>query len=618
MTQIKITEKYERNGWPSLKRPDAKPPQGWDLSQLVSINRIYNHQLSPDGEKIAFIWNRDGLADVYVMPSTGGWPARFSTNRASTPYWWDEVPQWSPDSQWLAFCIDDHVHIAPATGGLPRKITSFAAQASSPVWMTDNQRLIITIKRETFAKLYLTDREGRSLQMLTSGDGDDLDAWPSPDGRKVAFVHCPHDDPNRWDIRLIDLESGEIRTLIGDAKQKDWRPRWSPDGNRIAFLSQRSGFNEAWLIQPDGQGLRQLTHLEMDVAWLNWSPGGSQIACTVNRGGAFELALIDALTGELSYLVSGDGYYSQINWGPEGSFLTAEYEDPFRPPDIYRIDASGGQTKQITFSNLPALAGLPLVIPERVSYPSYDGLEIPALLYRPTQSNGAAILYPHGGPTEQYAFGYDLMAQYFVAKGYTYLAPNYRGSTGYGLEYEHANYNNWGVGDTQDCLYGAKYLRSMPDIDPQRIGIMGGSYGGYMVACCLSRDPEYLFACGVSRYGDANLASSWAQCDPSTRLYTEMQIARPAINQQVYSDGSPIHQAANIQKPVLILHGLEDRVVPPQASEEWVEALRREGKIFEYKTYAGEPHGFQKRATQLDALERTERFLDWYLMPRLD
>ena len=161
-------------------------------------------------------------------------------------------------------------------------------------------------------------------------------------------------------------------------------------------------------------------------------------------------------------------------------------------------------------------------------------------------------------PAEQYGFGYDLMAQYFVAKGYTYLAPNYRGSTGYGLDYEHANYNNWGVGDTQDCLYGTKYMRTLPGVDPQRIGIMGGSYGGYMVACCLSRDPEYLFACGVSRYGDANLVSSWAQCDPSTRLYTEMQITRPALNRQVYIDGSPIHQAENIQKPVLILHGLRN------------------------------------------------------------
>jgi dipeptidyl aminopeptidase/acylaminoacyl peptidase len=618
MTQIKIAEKYERSGWPSLKRPDVKPPLGWDLSQLVSINRIYNHQLSPDGEKIAFIWNRDGLADVYVMPSAGGWPARFSTNRASTPYWWDEVPQWSPDNQWLAFCIDNHVHITPEPGGLPRKITSFTSQASSPVWMPDSQGLIITIQRETCAKLYLTDREGQSLRMLTSGDGDDLNAQPAPDGSKVAFVHSPRNDPNRWDIRMIDLDSGEVNLLIGNPKQKDWRPHWSPDGKQIAFLSQRSGFNEAWLIEPDGQGLRQLTHLGMDVGWLSWSPDGKRIACTVNHGGAFDLALIDVQTGEISNLSSSEGYFSQINWDPKGDSLTVEYENPLLPPDIYRVSIPDGQKTQLTLSNLPALEVLSLVVPERVSYRSYDGLEIPALLYRPQKSNGAAILYPHGGPTEQYGFGYDLMAQYFVAKGYTYLAPNYRGSTGYGLDYEHANYNNWGVGDTQDCLYGTKYMRTLPGVDPQRIGIMGGSYGGYMVACCLSRDPEYLFACGVSRYGDANLVSSWAQCDPSTRLYTEMQITRPALNRQVYIDGSPIHQAENIQKPVLILHGLEDRVVPPQASEEWVEALRRAGKTFEYKTFSGEPHGFQKRATQLEALERTERFLDWYLMPLMD
>lgn len=147
MTRIHIDEKYERNGWPSLKRPDVKPPQGWDLSQLVSINRIYNHQLSPDGEKIAFLWNRDGLADVYIMPSSGGWPSRFSTNRASMPYWWDEVPQWSPDSRWLAFCVDGHVHIAPAAGGIPHEVSSFTSKASSPVWMPDSKRLIITIPR---------------------------------------------------------------------------------------------------------------------------------------------------------------------------------------------------------------------------------------------------------------------------------------------------------------------------------------------------------------------------------------------------------------------------------------------------------------------------------------
>jgi dipeptidyl aminopeptidase/acylaminoacyl peptidase len=270
---------------------------------------------------------------------------------------------------------------------------------------------------------------------------------------------------------------------------------------------------------------------------------------------------------------------------------------------------------QLTFSNPPALAQRQLIVPEEVSYYSYDGLEIPALLYRPLQPNGAAILYPHGGPTAQYLYDWDILAQYFVAKGYAYLAPNYRGSTGYGLKFEHANYDNWGVGDTQDCLHGAKYLAGLDWIDPQRIAIQGGSYGGYMVACCLARDPDYLFACGVYKYGDANLVSSWAQCNRSTRLYTEMQVGHPARSRQVYLDASPIFQVENIQKPVLILHGLDDDICPPESTEEWVEALRRAGKTFEYKTYAGEPHGFLKRQNLLDVYTRMERFLDWYLLP---
>jgi len=243
-------------------------------------------------------------------------------------------------------------------------------------------------------------------------------------------------------------------------------------------------------------------------------------------------------------------------------------------------------------------------------------LEIPAFLYLPAKSNGAAILYPHGGPKDQYGFFWDELAQYFTAKGYTYLAPNYRGSTGYGKEYERANYNDWGIGDTQDCLYGAKFLRGLEDIGSDQIGIGGGSYGGYLTICSLARDPEYLFACGVSKYGEANLVTSWAQCEKRLRLYTEIFLGHPAANFAVYQKASPITEVKNVQKPILILHGLLDTIVPPEASEEWVDALKRYGKTFEYKTYGDEPHGFLRRENLQDAYERMERFLDWYLLPR--
>ena len=614
--EIKLEEKYERHGWPSIRRPDVKPPEGWSLELITAVNHVRDHRLSPDGRNIAFIWDREDLSDVYVMPSTGGWPARISTQRGPVAYWDDEIPQWSPDGRWLAFTMQMHVFVAPLEGGLPRKISGFAPKAMLPRWMPDSHGLLIFVDREgDGVQLLLTDRDGSWPRSLVTLPGDVRDARPAPDGKTVVFIFRPSDDANRLDLRLVDVQTGQIRPLTGAPKQKDWWPRWSPDGTLIAFLSQRSGFNEAWLIRSDGEGMQQLTRLGLEVSDLAWSPDGTRLACTINQQGAFNLALIDVASGEVNYLKTGQGIYSTPNWSPDGRFLTVEYESPLQPPDLYRVSIPGGKTTQLTFSNLPALARNPLVMPEWVYYKSQDGMRIPALSFRPHKPNGAAILHPHGGPSAQYCYEWDVLAQYFIAKGYTFLAPNYRGSTGYGVEFEQANYDDWGISDTQDCLSGARFLNNLEWIDSERIAIFGGSYGGYMVACCLSRDPDYLFACGVSKYGDAHLENSWALCNRDLRLYTEMMLGKPSMNRQVYIEGSPYFQVDKVQKPLLIMHGLLDEIVPPEASEMWVEALRRAGKIFEYKTYGGEPHGFLKRATQLDAYARMERFLDWYLMP---
>jgi dipeptidyl aminopeptidase/acylaminoacyl peptidase len=613
--EVKLEEKYERFGWPAVQRPDRKPPEGWSLALINSVKLIYGHQLSPDGRRIAFNWHREAFTDVYVLSTAGGWPTPVTLERGPTVYWMDSPPQWSPDGRWLATTIDGHVCVVPSDGsGLPQKITDFTAGAWSPAWMPDSHGLIVTVERHEVTKLLLTDRDGRWPRALTEDrKGDDTGARPSPDGRFVAFVHRPFDDLNRLDLNLVEVETGHVRHLVGAPRQKSWSPRWSPDGRLIAYISQRPDFNEVWLVRPDGTGLRRLTHLEMDVGEIAWSPDSRSLAATVNRGGAMDLALIDVGSGESADLRVGKGIYASPHWSPDGSFLTIQYEDATVPPDLYRIDLPDCKMTQLTFSNPPALACHQLVLPEVVSYRSYDDLEILAFLYRPAKPNGAAILRPHGGPADQYRYDWDILAQYFIAKGYTFIAPNFRGSTGYGVGFEHANYNDWGVGDTQDCLHGAKFLGTLDWIDPDRVGVFGSSYGGYMVACCLARDPEYLFACGVSKYGDANLYSSWAQCERDTRLFTEMQIGHPVRNWRAYEAGSPILQVDNIQKPVLLLHGLKDDIVPPQSSEEWAEAMRRAGKTFEYKTYAGEPHGFLKRETEIDWQSRTERFFDWYL-----
>ncbi len=622
-TKIDITEKYERNGWPSLARPDIKAPKGWSLSLITSIERIRSHRLSPDGQTIAFIKDSESLSDVYLLPFKGGWPSRISTNRDLVAFWDDEIPRWSPDSKWLAFCMDEHVHLVPSepalnhaeTGGLPKKITDFAESAFAPKWMPDSNHLIVGVTRHEADQLVLTDRDGAWPRALTdSPDGDHWDAQPSPDGKSIAFLYRPFDDLNRLDICLIDLESGSTHTLYGKPKVRTHSPRWSPDGKWVAFICQEDGHDDLWMVKPDGEGLHQVTKLGYDIVQYAFSPDGSRIALTVIRQGSYELGIWEQATGSLIELRTGMGVHSNPNWSPDGKTITFEYESPLYPPDIYKIDVESNKVTQLTFSQSPALAKNKLVMPEIVSYNSYDDLEIPAFLFKPEKPNGAAVLYPHGGPSSLYAAEWDILAQYLLAKGYTYIAPNYRGSTGYGVKFEHANYNDWGMGDTQDCLHGAKYLGGLPGIDRGRIAIMGGSYGGYMTICALSRDPEYLFACGITKYGDSNLYSSWAQCNRHLRLYTEIFLGHPSGNREIFVKGSPINDIKNVKKPVLILHGLLDDVVPPEASEEWVEALKAHGKTFEYKTYPDEPHGFLRRKNQLDVYARIERFLDWYLM----
>jgi dipeptidyl aminopeptidase/acylaminoacyl peptidase len=611
---IDIPEKYERNGWPSLPRPDIKPPKGWNISLVAAHERIRNHKLSPDGRSMVCIKDGESFSDLFTLPSTGGWLARITTNRTAVPYWADEIPQWSPDGKWLAFSLDDHIHVALAEGGLPIKVTETWSGSWSPRWMPDSKSLVVSVEREEADQFVLVTLDLVQSRLLTTvANGDHWDPQPSPDGKRIVYVLRRFDDINRLDICLLDLTTGEHRTLYGRAKTRAFYPRWAPDGKSISFICQQEGYDDLWLINPDGTDLRQLTRFNLDLSWPAWSPDSSRVAACLNKSGTINLAVIDSTNGEPATLGSDEGCYSNPQWSPNGSFITYEFESPVRNPEIYRLDLENNQVTQLTFSALPAMRANNLLMPEKVRYTSYDGLEIPAFLYKPVKSNKAGIVFVHGGPTGQALLEWDLVVQYLVAKGYTVLDPNYRGSTGYGVDFEHKNFGDWGGGDTQDCIHGAKFLGEV-GVDPARIAIMGGSYGGYMTICSLSRDPEYHFACGITKFGDSNLYSSWAQCSRELRLYTEIFLDHPREHPEIYTAGSPLYQVENVKKPVLILHGLMDDIVPPESSEEWAEALKRHGKQFEYKTYAGEPHGFLQRKNYIDSLERIERFLDWHLM----
>jgi dipeptidyl aminopeptidase/acylaminoacyl peptidase len=252
---------------------------------------------------------------------------------------------------------------------------------------------------------------------------------------------------------------------------------------------------------------------------------------------------------------------------------------------------------------------------ERVTFSSKDGLEIEGFLFRPadTSTRVPAVVYPHGGPTDCYGEEWDGHAQYFVDKGYAWFAINFRGSTGYGIEFERANHGDWGGRDVDDCIAAAHYLAGLDWVDDRRIGIYGASYGSYMALASLVRE-DNPFACGVAKYGDSDVLTSWAQGDREGREDLERMMGRPAENPEAYRAASPIHEIARITKPILVAHGELDARVHPKQSEELVAALDRIGATYEYVTYTTEGHGLLHREPQLHFYRRLERFLDWYLM----
>ncbi len=610
----KLVEKYERSGWPAEPRPDGGPAPGWSIALLVSINRPRSHTPSPDGSRIAFFWDRDDHSDLYVMSVAGGWPLQLTFDRDPAPYWFDDPPQWSPDGRWLALTDKGHVWVVSPEGGLPRLVSRLMTEAGSPRWMPDSRGLLVTTKVDDRSRIVLTDREGEWPRPVSQGPGHDLSPAASPDGCRVAYVHRPPADLNRSDIMLADLQTGAVVPLTAKPSHQNLAPRWSPNGRYIAFTSERTGYYELFIIDVEAGSESQVTRAGADLSDIEWSPDGSRILCRVHHNGAFDLVAVEPTTGQLEDVRTTYGVHACPHWLPDGRAITFEYDDPHTPPDIYRMDLATGQVTQLTFSSPPALKPLGLVTPQRVSYPSFDGLDIPAFLYRPRQPNGAAVLYPHGGPTDQYSLEWDAVAQYFVAKGYTWLAPNIRGSTGYGLAFERANHDACGIDDTKDCLAGADYLASLPGVDRERIAIFGASYGAYMAVCALAFDPQYRFACGVAKYGFFNNFTGWAQSNAAGREDQERLIKHPRAARAIYAAGSPVLAVDRIQKPLLIVHGLRDEICHPLQSEELVEALQRAGKTYEYKTYADEGHGLLRRDSRIDFQTRLERFLDWYLL----
>jgi len=586
--------------------------------------------LSPDGSEVAFSWNPTGAYELYTAPVASDQIIQLTASGARSL-----SPRWSPDATKLAFLRDE--------GGTERM------------------------------SIWLVDRDGEHEHKLISDDDAthrDI-AW-SPDGRTIACV--ANIAGRRFSIQLIDSATGGRRALT-DGAYEDARPRFSPDGTWILFESWRTGSRieaDLYLVPStagDAVKLDTRQGKSGDSQFARWSPDGRSIAFTSSARGRREIALVDldrtAVT-RLRYLTENPfdeqkpvwrpdargvvylqdkdatrsvhrvfsasraatpvadlpGMYEWPAVGPDSETVAMTFTSARRPCDVWVRDGDQVTLRQLTDSLGGKIDPKVLVEPANVRYPAADGRTVPALLYVPHAeavqgTTAGAVIYVHGGPTGQHFRAWDPLPQLLANRGQVVLAPNVRGSTGYGREWQELNRRDWGGADLADVMAGVDWLVAEGIADPKRIGITGTSYGGYMTLYALARHPDR-FAVGVSNVGIVSWKNLFDTTRGDLREYLIREFGDAAKDPQLYIDRSPITHAKNIRAALLILQGANDPRVPKSEALQIVEALKANDAPHQYHEYANEGHGFSRIENRIDSLERTADWLTKYLTPLMD
>jgi dipeptidyl aminopeptidase/acylaminoacyl peptidase len=458
------------------------------------------------------------------------------------------------------------------------------------------------------------------MARLTPAGVAAMDPQFSPDGTRLACSLYPLDD--RWahdaQIAVIDLATRAIDVLTPGDRVLNYLPRWSPDGETIAFVSDRSGFANVWVIAAGGGEARPIAPRDEEVEDLCWAPDGRRVAYTTNSQAEKRIVVAGIDSGDAEPISTEPGVHSDLVWFPDGAAILGLHQSPQRPPNLIAYAVADRARRWLTDVAVGGLDPDLFADAEHVSWRSTDGLEVYGILLTPKEivPNGhPALVLIHGGPTAQSRMDWDPTAHYFVSRGWVVIKPNFRGSRGYGRAFTDLLHGAWSQGDLQDNVTSVSVLRERGLVDERCVVAWGGSGGGLATFACLTMAPER-FAAGVALYGVADFLNFPYQADRFARDLIDSELAPRAGNLALWTERSPLTHVAAVDAPLLVLHGDVDRRVPLIQSETMVEALRRAGKAVEFHVYEGEGHGWRKCATIQDYIARMDAFLVRHVLNR--
>lgn len=586
---------------------------------------------APDITQVAYITNTSGQFNIWRQSVNGGWPSQVTTFE-------DESARsliWTPDGAIIGAA--DHaggeqydLFAVPAQGGVVRYLTDrpdaqyeLSEESLSP----DGRYLVYSgnDRTPTDGDVLIRDmRTGETRRALANGHYNVAINW-SPDGHYVTVMDVrSNTDMRLW---LLEAETGKARELLPHDDECYLAPGpWLPDSSGLYLITDRgSDFKGiARYILADDTMEWVLTP-EWDVEQVALSADGRRLLWTLNESGRSQLHLRD--NDQASLRVSGlpIGVIEYMKLSPDGQTLALRINAATAPAEVYILTlgavgvVSTPHLRRLTFGMLGGLSPAELIAPELVRYRTFDGREIPAWLYRPhgaSETNLApVVLSIHGGPEAQERVEYRALYQFLLSRGIGVLAPNIRGSTGYGKAYQKLIHRDWGGAELKDIQAAAEYARSLSWVNPHRLGVYGGSFGGFATLSAVTRLPEY-WAAAVDIVGPSNLLTFVRSVPPTWRRMMAAWVGDPDADADLLRERSPITYVEQTRAPLLVLQGANDPRVARAESDQMVETLRSIGREVEYVIFPDEGHGFTKRVNLLRAYSLTADFFERRLLTR--
>ena len=595
----------------------------YSIEEFLESTRYRGGSFSSDNSQVLVGSNETGIFNAFAFPVAGGEPVQLthSTTDSIRP------ATYFPSDERFLYVSDEggneltHVYVQDPEGAVTDLTPGEGFVASFVGWAQDDQSFFIqsTERDQRFYDLWEYQADDYARELLYQNDDGYFIGQVSPDGRHIALTKLRTTLDS--DVYLLERASGEVTHLTPHVGSVSNTPGpFSPDGSSLYYLTDE-GSEFVDLMRYDIEhGTREaVLRVDWDVASARFSKHGTYFVVGINNDARTELRLYDAATMHQIPLPTPTSADVTSVWFSGDESLVAFYASSSRTPsDLFVYDMASGAPRQLTRSLNVAIDSDALVDGEVVRFASYDGVEIPGILYRPHHASDInkvpALVWVHGGPGGQSRVGYDHQIQYFVNQGYAVYAINNRGSSGYGKTFFAMDDRKHGDADLDDCVASKQMLIETGWVDADRIGIIGGSYGGYMVLAALTFRPD-AFAVGADYYGISN----WYRTVNSMPAWWEAQ--REALEQEMgefddeafFNLKSPFFHADQIVRPLIVLQGANDPRVLQIESDQIVEAVRANGVPVDYVLFEDEGHGFVKKENQAEAARRVLAFLDAHL-----